>query len=96
MIEGCEQLHKVWERLPFSVYKVRDKSFVLIFYKESNGTQSPYNLLGLILPVLDKTAHKTIVTLRSLLNNEQKNSSLTDSETADPLIKLTYFLLFKN
>ena len=38
--------------LPFGVHKVGDESFELMFYEESNGTQSAYSLLGLILPVL--------------------------------------------
>tara|TARA_R100000935_G_scaffold14377_1_gene28827 strand:- start:4419 stop:5621 length:1203 start_codon:yes stop_codon:yes gene_type:complete len=38
--------------LPFGVHKVGDKSFELMIYEESNGTQSAYSLLGLILPVL--------------------------------------------
>lgn len=38
--------------LPFGVHKVGDDSFELMIYEESNGTQSAYSLLGLILPVL--------------------------------------------
>ena len=38
--------------LPFGVHKVDDESFELMIYEESNGTQSAYSLLGLILPVL--------------------------------------------
>ena len=38
--------------LPFGVHKVGDESFELMIYEESNGTQSAYSLLGLILPVL--------------------------------------------
>ncbi|SNT70102.1 AAA family ATPase [Psychrobacter sp. LV10R520-6] len=38
--------------LPFGIHKVGDKEFELIIYEESNGTQSAYSLLGLILPVL--------------------------------------------
>ena len=38
--------------LPFSVHKIGDDSFELMIYEESNGTQSAYSLLGLILPVL--------------------------------------------
>lgn len=38
--------------LPFGVHKIGDDSFELMIYEESNGTQSAYSLLGLILPVL--------------------------------------------
>ena len=38
--------------LPFGVHNVGDDSFELMIYEESNGTQSAYSLLGLILPVL--------------------------------------------
>ena len=38
--------------LPFGVHKVGDESFELMIYEESNGTQSAYSLLSLILPVL--------------------------------------------
>lgn len=38
--------------MPFGVHKAGDEEFELIFYEESNGTQSAYSLLGLILPVL--------------------------------------------
>lgn len=39
--------------LPFGVHRTEDdKEFELVFYEESNGTQSAYRLLGQILPVL--------------------------------------------
>ncbi|WP_201582868.1 AAA family ATPase [Psychrobacter jeotgali] len=38
--------------LPFGTHKTDDGEFELSFYEESNGTQSAYSLLGLILPVL--------------------------------------------
>ena len=38
--------------LPFGVHNIGDESFELIFLEESNGTQSAYSLLGLILPIL--------------------------------------------
>ncbi len=39
--------------LPFGTHKTKDGEFELSFHEESNGTQSAYSLLGLILPVLD-------------------------------------------
>lgn len=38
--------------LPFGTHKTNNGEFELSFYEESNGTQSAYSLLGLILPVL--------------------------------------------
>lgn len=39
--------------MPFGVHQMADGTeFELNFFQESNGTQSAYNILGLILPVL--------------------------------------------
>ncbi|WP_230661063.1 AAA family ATPase [Psychrobacter sp. I-STPA10] len=38
--------------MPFSIHRYEDTEFELSFFEESNGTQSAYALLGLLLPAL--------------------------------------------